>query len=184
MILSCHRPCVTELAISAGRKSIDGIFLVDSEVLFIPTLDLVKCVDTIFAAIGNPFVAEHIDGILLLAARNLLIETVSFYSYYGKQQIYNVFRRRQSTISGWLIAHHVRLEIRKLFTACQTDNKLVLTRIMDNVAREFEISVETIQEEAERSAVQAVNLLIPPEPVPGPPAKTGLLERLASWLFR
>ena len=37
---------------------------------------------------GNPFVAEHIDGLLLLAARNLLIEAVSFYSYYGKQQIY------------------------------------------------------------------------------------------------
>jgi hypothetical protein len=70
----------------------------------------------------------------LLAAPSLLIETVSFYSYYGKQQIYNVFRRRQATISGRLIAHHVRLKIRKLFTACKTDNKLVLTRIMDNMA--------------------------------------------------
>ena len=63
------------------QRSIDGIFLVDSEVLFMPTNDLVRIVNNLFKAVGNPFVAEHIDGITLLAARNLLIQAVSFYSY-------------------------------------------------------------------------------------------------------
>ncbi len=166
------------------QRSIDGIFLIDSEVMFIPTSDLINCVNTIFDAVGNSYVSEHIDGILLLAARNLLIETVSFYSYYGKQQIYNAFRKKQSTVNRGLITHHIRSEIRNLFNACKTDNRLVLTRIMDNAEREFEISVETITEEAERWAVEAVNLLIPEEPAVITAPKKGFFKRISSWLFR
>jgi hypothetical protein len=62
------------------QRSIDGVFLVDSEVIFMPTNDLVNIVHNLFKAVGNPFVAEHVDGMLLLAARNLLIHAVSFYS--------------------------------------------------------------------------------------------------------
>ena len=107
------------------QRSIDGIFLVDSEVMFMPTNDLVKIVNNLFKAVGNPFVAEHIDGITLLAARNLLIQAVSFYSYYGKQQIYTVFKRNHATVNRSMITHHIRAEIRKLFRACKTQNRLV-----------------------------------------------------------
>ncbi|NNM01639.1 MAG: hypothetical protein HKO62_12875, partial [Gammaproteobacteria bacterium] len=41
------------IKIQSVQKSIDGIFLIDSEVMFIPTNDLIGCVNTIFSAIGN-----------------------------------------------------------------------------------------------------------------------------------
>ena len=165
------------------KRSIDGIFLVDSEVMFMPTNDLVRIVNNLFKAVGNPFVAEHIDGIMLLAARNLLIYAVSFYSYYGKQQIYTVFKRNNATVNRSVITHHIRSEIKKLFRACTTENRLVLKRVMNDAEREFEISVDSIHAEAERSAVAVVNQLIPEPPVPPPPPKT-LLQRISHWLFR
>ena len=165
-------------------RSIDGIFMVDSEVMFIPTNELVKIVNDLFKAVGNPYVAENIDGMLLLAARNLLIESVSFYSYYGKEQIYRVFRRGQATVSRAAISHQIRGEIRKLFRACTTNNKLVLRRMMASAEREFEISVEAIQSAAEVRAIEVVNKLIPDEPPPPPPAPPTLLTRLKTWLFR
>jgi hypothetical protein len=170
--------------IRAVQRTIDGIFLVDSEVMFIPTDELIEIVNNIFNAIGNPFVAENIDGLLLLAARNLLIQAIAFHSYYGKQQIYNVFAKKHTTISRGLIAHHIRSEIRKLFKACKASNKLVLTRVVNAVEEEFQISVSAIQTEAEQSAVEAVDLLIPKEPPPPPPTKPGIFARLAAWLFR
>ena len=54
-----------------------GVFLVDSEVMFIPTQELTNCVNTIFEALGNPYFAEKADGVMLLAARNLLIEVIA-----------------------------------------------------------------------------------------------------------
>jgi hypothetical protein len=170
--------------IRSVQQSIDGIFLVDHEVMFMPTNDLVAIVNTVFKAVGNPYVAEHIDGILLLAARNLLIQAVSFYSYYGKQQIYTAFKRNQTSVNRTLITRHVRSEIRKLFRACMTDNKLVLKRVMNNAEREFEISVDAIRSEAERSAVAAVNMLIP-EPIEREPEpEKSLMARISRWLFR
>ena len=166
------------------RRSIDGVFMVDSEVMFIPTNELVKIVNDLFKAVGNPYVAENIDGMLLLAARNLLIEAVSFYSYYGKEQIYNVFRRGQTTVNRAAISHHIRSEIRKLFRACITENKLVLKRMMVNAEREFEISVEAIQTAAEERAIDIVNKLIPEEPEEPPPPPPGFLRRVKTWLFR
>ena len=166
------------------RRSIDGVFMVDSEVMFIPTNELVKIVNDLFKAVGNPYVAENIDGMLLLAARNLLIEAVSFYSYYGKEQIYNVFKRGQTTINRAAISHHIRGEIRKLFRACITENKLVLKRLMVNAEREFEISVEAIQSAAEEKAIDIVHKLIPEEPAPPPPPPPGFLSRVKTWLFR
>ena len=166
------------------RRSIDGVFMVDSEVMFIPTNELVKIVNDLFKAVGNPYVAENIDGMLLLAARNLLIEAVSFYSYYGKEQIYNVFRRGQTTVNRSAISHHIRSEIRKLFRACITENKLVLKRMMVNAEREFEISVEAIQEAAEERAIDVVNKLIPEESAPTPTPPPGFLSRVKTWLFR
>lgn len=171
--------------IQTVHRSIDGIFLVDSEVMFMPTNDLVKIINNLFKAVGNPFVAEHVDGMLLLAARNLLIQAVSFYSYYGKQQIYTVFKRKTATVNRSVITHHVRSEIKKLFQACMTKNTLVLKRVMRNVEREFEISVDSIRRAAERSAIEAVNRLIPETsaPPPPPPPQT-LLQRISGWLFR
>ncbi len=171
--------------IHSVQKSIDGIFLIDSEVMFIPTNDLIDCVNTIFSAIGNPYVAEHVDGMLLLAARNLLIGVVSFYSYYGKHQIYKVFQKKQATVSRAVLAHQIRHEIKKLFNACRVDNRLMLTRVMNDAERDFEISVGAIQEEATAAAVEVVKLLIPEDvEVPPPPEKPGLIKRLASWMFR
>ncbi len=152
------------------QRSIDGIFLVDSEVMFMPTNDLVTIVNNLFKAIGNPFVAKHIDGMLLLAARNLLIQAVSFYSYYGKQQVYTVFKRNQGTVSRSVVTHHIRGEIKKLFRACTMNNKLVLKRVMNDAEREFEISVASIRTEAERSAIEVVSTLFvqPIESLPPP----------------
>ena len=166
------------------KRSIDGIFLVDSEVMFMPTNDLVKIVNNLFKAVGNPFVAEHIDGILLLAARNLLIQAVSFYSYYGKQQIYTVFKRNSATVNRSMITHHIRSEIKKLFRACTTQNRLVLKRVMNDAEREFEISVDSIRAEAERSAVEVVRKLFPETIEPPPPERKTLLQRISHWLFR
>jgi transcriptional regulator of NAD metabolism len=166
------------------QRSIEGFFLVDSEVMFMPTNDLVRIINNLFKAVGNPFVAEHIDGMLLLAARNLLIQAVSFYSYYGKQQIYNVFKRDQAAVKRNIITHHIRGEIKILFRACTMNNTLVLKRVMNNAEREFEISVDSIRAAAERSAIEAVNLLIPEESAPPTPAPQTLLQRISSWLFR
>ena len=164
------------------ERTVDGIFMVDSEVLFIPAEELVRCVNTVFSAVGNSYLSRNIDGVLLLAARNLLIDVVSFYSYYGKNQIYNVLQRGGSNVSTHAITARIRHEIRRLFDACKQDNKLVLTRIMSDAQREFEISVEAIQSEAERHAVDAVQLLIPADPGPPPPPRKGLLRRLFGWL--
>lgn len=169
--------------IKAVHPTVNGIFLVDTEVMFVPTNDLIDIVKTIFAAVGNPHVAQTIDGMLLLAARNLLIEAVSFYSYYGKQQIYNAFKKNQGAIPRQVIARHVRDEIRKLFRACKAENRLVLRRVMANAEREFELSVKAIRTEAEHSAIRAVHLLMPPPPPPRSERPT-LLRRLRNWLFR
>ena len=59
----------------------------------------------------------------------------------------------------------------------------MLTRIMSDAQREFEISVDTIQSEAERHAVHAVRLLIPDETQAPPPPRKGLLRRLFGWLM-
>lgn len=170
--------------IESVTPTLDGIFLVGSEVMFIPTNDSIRIVNTIFAEVGNPFVAEHIDGILLLAARNLLIQAVSFYSYYGKQQIYNVVKKNSGAISQSAITHHIRGEIRTLFKACKAENRLVLKRVMSSAEWEFEISVDAIRGEAEYSAVAAVSLLLPGETPAAPVASKTLLQRLSAWLFR
>jgi len=166
------------------QPTIDGIFLVGAEFMFVPANDLIRIVNCIFAAVGNPYVAQHIDGIMLLAARNLLIQVVSFYSYYGRQQIYSVFKRRSMTLNQAAIAHHIRAEIRGLFRACKAENRLILKRVMANAEREFELSVESIREEAEAIAIAAVDRLLPvmAPAEAGPPP--GLLRRLANWLFR
>jgi hypothetical protein len=166
------------------QPTIDGIFLVGAEFMFVPANDLIRVVNCIFAAVGNPYVARHIDGIMLLAARNLLIQVVSFYSYYGRQQIYGVFKRRSMTLNQAAIAHHIRAEIRGLFRACKAENRLILKRVMANAEREFELSVESIREEAEAIAIAAVDRLLPAAAPPdtGPPP--GWLRRLANWLFR
>jgi hypothetical protein len=106
-----------------------------------------------------------------------------FIPNYGKQQIYTVFKRNNATVNRSMITHHIRSEIKKLFRACTTENRLVLKRVMNDAEREFEISVDSIHAEAERSAVAVVNQLIPEPPVPPPPPKTPL-QRISHWLFR
>lgn len=173
-----------EQKIRSVQQTLDGIFLVNSEVMFVPANDLVEIVNAIFSAVGNPHVAKNIDGIMLLAARNLLIQVVSFYSYYGRQQIYNVFKRNAANVNQAAIAHHIRGEIRALFRACKAENRLVLKRVMANAEREFELSVESIREEAEAIAIAAVDRLLPKPAAPEPAAPPSFLRRVASWLFR
>lgn len=115
------------------QRTVNGIFLVESEILFMLASDLIDTVETIFKAIGNPFVVDHIDGTVLLAARNLLVQAASFYSYYGREQIYRIFENGQGRGGRTQIAGCIKDEIRKLFIACKADNKLVLTRMMSNV---------------------------------------------------
>lgn len=166
------------------QRTITGVFMIDSEIMFMPTADLVRIVENIFKAIGNPFVVENIDGMMLLAARNLLIHVVSFYSYYGREQIYRVFEKNQSKAGRAQIAACIRSEVRSLFSACRANNKLVLTRLMENAEREFELSVESVQIEATNRAIVAVERLMPVQaPLPKPKPK-GLLRKLATWLFR
>lgn len=162
-------------------RTVDGIFMVDSELLFIPSNELIRCVNTVFNAVGNSYLAKHIDGVLLLAARNLLIEVVSFFSYYGKHQIYNLFKRSGSTVSTQVITSRIRMEIHKLFAACKKDNKLVLTRVMENAERDFDLSVGAIQQEAEQIAVEAVKVLIPEEAGEVKQPKKSLFQKLLGW---
>ncbi len=167
--------------IHSVEKSITGIFMVDSEVMFIPTQNLIECVNTIFSGVGNPYLADNIDGVMLLAARNLLIEAVTFYSYYGKERIYNLVSKGNQTISKAVITHHIRNEIHQLFKACKADNKLVLKRIMKDAEKEFEISVEAIQEEAEQKAVQIVQQMLPRTEEPKKVVKKSLFNKIMSW---
>lgn len=162
--------------------TVDGIFLVDSEVMFVPNNELIRLVGIIFDAVGNPYLARNIDGVLLLAARNLLIDVVAFSAYYGKHQIYTLFQRGGSGVPPQVITQRIRGEIRKLFAACARNNRLVLTRVMDDARREFELSVDAIESEAEYTAFDVVKRFMPvPEPEP-PPRPRGLWERLVSWL--
>ena len=166
------------------ERSVSGIFMVNSEVMFVPTIELVECVNTIFEAVGNSYLAKNIDGVLLLAARNLLIDVSSFYSYYGKEQIYSLFKRTGGTVSTQAVTARIRREIRRLFEACKRDNKLVLTRVMSNAERQFEISVDVIQEEATRAAVEQVKVFMPREEAPKKVPKKGLLRRLFGWMLK
>ncbi len=172
-----------QLKIRSVDHTVDGIFLVNSEVMFIPTNELIGYVRVIFDAVGNPYLARHIDGVLLLAARNLLIEVVSFFAYYGKHQIYTLFQKGGAGVPPQIITQRIRAEIRKLFAACSRDNRLVLTRVMKDAQREFELSVEAIEAESENYALAAVRqFLPPPEPEPEPePQPTGLWSRLRDW---
>jgi hypothetical protein len=163
-------------------KSVSGIFLVNSEVMFIPTDELIKCVSTIFAAVGNPYVANNVDGVLLLAGRNLLIDVISFYSYYGKHQIYRLFAQGSTAVKPQVIVMHIRREIRKLFKAVTADNKLVLTRVMKDVEREFELSVEAIQVEAEQQAFEQVKVFLPREEPKKEIEKKSWLRRVVGWI--
>ena len=170
--------------IQAVQRTVDGVFLVDSELMFIPTNELIACVNTIFRGVGNPYVADHIDGVLLLAARNLLIQVVSFYSFYGKHQIYSMLRKNRSALKTRAVTCQIRREISKLFDACKAGNKLVLTRVMTDAEREFELSVEAIQAAAEHSAVEAVKRIMPAD-VPLPAMKKkGWLRKIVGWLQR
>lgn len=166
------------------ERTVDGIFMVNSEVMFVPTNELVSCVNTLFEAVGNSHLANTIDGVMLLAARNLLIEVASFYSYYGKEQIYTLFKRGGQSVSTQAVTARIRGEIRRLFDACKRDNKLVLTRVMTDAERQFEISVEAIQEEATQVAMEQVKVFMPREDAPRAAPKRGLLKRLFGWLAR
>jgi len=56
---------------------------------------------------------------------------------------------------------------------------------MNDVEREFEISVDSIRSEAERSAIEVVAQLIPAlTEVPVQKPKKTLLQRISHWLFR
>jgi hypothetical protein len=61
------------------ERSVSRIFMLNSEVMFVPTNELVECANTVSEAVGNSSSANNVDGVLLLAAHNLLIDVSSFY---------------------------------------------------------------------------------------------------------
>ena len=69
-------------------------------------------------------------------------------------------------MSTQAVTARIRGEIRRLFDACKRDNKLVLTRLMSDAERQFEISVEAIQEEATQIAVEQVKVFMPRDETP------------------
>ncbi len=161
----------------------DGMFLVDSEVMFVPTNRIIACVNVLFNAIGNSFVAQHIDGLLLLAARNLLISIVTFHAYYGREQIFKIVRKPSGTLNPAAVAHYVRQEVRELFKACKSDNRLILRRVMDHAERRFELSVEALRADAETSALRIVEQLLPSPPPMESPPELGFFKRLLARVF-
>ena len=163
------------------ERTVDGIFLVDNEVMFIAATELSKIINTLFKGVGNPYLAGNIDGVMLLAARNLLIEVVSFYSYYGKHQIYQLFMQDRA-VDRQRVTMRIRNEIRKILNACKEDNKLVLTRIMQHEEEKLDLSIEAIQREAETRAVDAVVEIFPAEETPPPEEKRGWVTRFFNWL--
>jgi hypothetical protein len=162
-------------------RTVDGIFLVDDEVMFIGSGELRELIDTVFKGVGNPYLAGNIDGVLLLAARNLLIDVVSFYSYYGKHQIYQLFAQGRA-VDRQRVTMRIRNEVRKILNACKQDNKLVLTRIMQKEEEKLDLSIEAIQREAEEEAVDAVVKIMPSGNPTPPPEKKGWFRRLLDWL--
>jgi|GEM_PF-1218422 len=162
-------------------RTVDGIFLVDDEVMFIGAGELRELIDTVFKGVGNPYLAGNIDGVLLLAARNLLIDVVSFYSYYGKHQIYQLFAQGRA-VDRQRVTMRIRNEVRKILHACKQDNKLVLTRIMQKEEEKLDLSIEAIQREAEEEAVEAVVKIMPSGNPTPPPEKKGWFRRLLDWL--
>lgn len=163
------------------EPTVSGIFLVDDEVMFIAETELAGCIETIFKGVGNPYLANTVDGVLLLAARNLLIEVVSFYSYYGKHQIYQLFRGNQA-VDRRRVMLRIRNEVRKVLEACKESNKLVLTRIMEAEEQRLDLSIEAIQREAEQEAVDAVIRIFPEPPAPPERPRRGLVRRFLRWL--
>jgi hypothetical protein len=73
---------------------------------------------------------------------------------------------------------HIRPEIRRLLKAVGAHNKLVLTRVMKDVQRDFELSVEAIQQEAELLAVEQVKVFLPREEPTRRPERKGWLSRM------
>lgn len=166
------------------QRSQSGYFLVDSEVMFIPTEEIIEIVKIIFKGVGNPYVAEKVNGLLLLAARNLLIDIVSFISYYGREQIAVLVRKYDAATARRIAANQVRTEIHKLLAACKSENRLILKRVMDNAERDFELSVEAIQLEAEADAVKIVVSLVPPDPPKEKEEqKASWFDKFKQWLF-
>lgn len=169
--------------IATVQRSVSGVFLIESEIMFIPAMELERIIADIFKAIGNPFVVDNIDGTVLLAARNLLIQVMSFYAYYGREQIYHILGNDPGRSGRRRVAQRIKDEIHALFQACRKQNKLVLTRVMDNAEREFEISVEAIQNEAANRAIAEVERLLPPKPVVVPAPRPTMMQRFKLWLF-
>lgn len=163
------------------EESVSGILLVESKVLFLPTEELMQLIATIFRGVGNRYLADHVSGVTLLAARNLLIQVVAFYSYYGRQQIHSMLKRSGASANTRGVALYIRGEIRRVFEACQRENRLILRRIMREAEEEFELSVEAIQHEAEASALTAVRQLLPAA-APAPRAPRPWWQRLWRWL--
>jgi hypothetical protein len=149
------------------EQTVSGIFMVDEDVLFLPTEELMSLIATLFRGLGNPHMAENVSGLTLLAARNLLVQVVAFYSYYGRHQIYNMLKRQGVTVSTRGVTGIIRHEIQRVFSACQGDNRLVLRKVMREASTDFELSIEAICREAEISAVEAVKARCRNHPLPG-----------------
>ena len=59
---------------------------------------------------------------------------------------------------------------------------LVLTRVMKDVEREFELSVEAIQYEAEELAIEQVKVFLPRDEPIRIPQKKGWFKKMIGWL--
>jgi hypothetical protein len=108
---------------------------------------------------------------------------LSIYNY-GKEQIYTLFKRSGGTVSSQMISRRIRGEIRGLFDACKRDNKLVLTRVMSDAERQFEISVDAIAEEATRVAFEQIKIFMPHAEVVKTRSKKNFMHKLFGWMLK
>ncbi len=155
-------------------KTVTGISMVESEFLFIPDEELAECIDILFIGIGNPYFVNHVDPAYLLAARKLLIHSIGFYCYYGKEGL-SGDRAAGTDVDPGKIHSRVRNELKKLLRFFNHDNKITITcTTTQNTTELVEFSIKSITEEAELYAMDLVR-----HTQPGRNAKPKLFRRKA-----
>ena len=153
-------------------KTVTGISMVDSEFLFIPDDELAECIDILFIGIGNPYFVNHIDPAFLLAARKLLIHSIGFYCYYGKEGL-SGDRAAGTEVDPKAVHARVKNELKKLLRFFNHDNRIAITCTTPRKTTELiEFSIKSITEEAEQYAMELVR-----HTQPGRNAKPKLFRR-------
>ena len=137
-------------------KTVTGISMFDSEFLFIPDEELAECIDILFIGVGNPYFVNHVDPAYLLAARKLLIHSIGFYCYYGKEGL-SGDRAAGTELDQKAVHLRVRNELKGLLRFFNHDNKITISCTTPKNARtEFQFSIQAITQEADKYAMELV----------------------------